>query len=178
MENKFSTHPSYPSIGYGQGIFVNSEHKGKGNFDDLVNYLENKKGPVLDIACGSGEFISLLLSKNPNIECYGITMSLDEVQYNIKNNRKVLPIDMRDMSSISNIKFESIVIWCSFQYVTPEEQDLVAEQIYNMLTPNGRFYNIYDQPPANWSPKDKKFKEVSLNIRVQGALRVFEKHGV
>jgi ubiquinone/menaquinone biosynthesis C-methylase UbiE len=59
---QYSIYPGYPKIEFANKLFINSEHKGTNNFDKLIQKIGKTDCKILDLACGSGEFIELLIN--------------------------------------------------------------------------------------------------------------------
>ena len=103
----------------------------------VINYLNIKKNSrILDIGCGTGNFLSILEKKNKNLKLYGIDISKEMLK--IAETR--LKSSTLLINSAEEIKFKN-----EFDYVFSTEafhhfsnQEKAVKNFYNALKKNGK----------------------------------------
>ena len=114
-----------------------------GDKEAYLSYLPyvKKKGKVLELASGNGDFALLLKENDYDIIASDISKEMKEVAINKGYSGQYLILDMRDF--ILEEKFETIVcINDSFNYLKPEELDSYFDNIAKHLKEKGEF--IFD----------------------------------
>lgn len=134
--NKFTTNPKNQDL----KIYDEDEtadrltYWGRNNaWNEILMFVNNKKGKILDIACGNGLNIKELEIHNPKVEFYGCDISQKLINIAIKDNlispKKLKCIDATQMNYGVNYFDYSFSIG-SLEHFTEEGLDKVIRNIY------------------------------------------------
>jgi len=151
----------------------------KDDLDFYAQYAKLTKGPILELASGTGR-VSLYLAEKTKrpIECIELSAEMLEIfndklnttHVHLKNYINIHNIDMSGFN-INNL-FEFIIIpWRALQWLPVQEKTInCLKCVYNHLTNNGLFIfdifkpRIYDE---NWIGKeDVSFDIINENYRI------------
>ncbi|MDI9414116.1 MAG: class I SAM-dependent methyltransferase [Bacillota bacterium] len=108
-----------------------------------VNLAKEKKGKVLDLACGSGRLLPFLLEAG--LEVYALDLSpemIERARLKLGNKAAEVRFFVDDMRQFSfKEKFDTIVIpYCSFMYLHNDSDRLeVFQRCYDHLESGGNF---------------------------------------
>jgi SAM-dependent methyltransferase len=151
----------------------------KDDLDFYVEYANKTKGPILELASGTGR-VSLYLAQKTHrpLECIELSESMIEkfehkLKTSYKNLQNKINIHNIDMSNFYlHKKFEYIIIpWRSLQFLPEEKQTISCLKcIYEHLADNGLFVFEIFRPKnydENWIGKE----EISYDI-VDGTKRI------
>ena len=97
-----------------------------------------KYNNILDIGCGTGELLALLLRDNPSIKCYGIDFSpnmLEMARTKLPNRVELKEGDAEELPYHDN-QFDLVVMSFTFQYLINPQA--ILEEVYRVLKKNGR----------------------------------------
>jgi len=105
---------------------------------EVVEFLKNKKGKILDLGCGCGRH----LIKNQNLRFYGVDFSEEMIKF-AKINAKKKQIKAEFLvSSLGNLGFENdffdsaIYIAALHCVVLKEERENSLKELFRVLKPN------------------------------------------
>ena len=105
---------------------------------EVINFLKNKKGKILDLGCGSGRH----LIKNPNLKFYGVDFSEQMIKFAKMNaNKKQIKAEFL-VSSLGNLSFKNnffdsaIFIAALHCVVSKEERENSLKELLRVLKPN------------------------------------------
>jgi SAM-dependent methyltransferase len=151
----------------------------KDDLDFYVEYANKTKGPILELASGTGR-VSLYLAQKTyrSLECIELSESMikkfeNKLKTSYKNLQNKINIHAIDMSNFQlHKKFEYIIIpWRSLQCLIEEKQAInCLKCIYEHLTDSGLFVFEIFRPKnydENWLGKE----EISYDI-VDGTKRI------
>lgn len=108
----------------------------------LVNSLAQKKGNLLDIGCGTGEFLKKV--KNNAWECDGVEPNSSARKLALKKNLSVFS----SLEELPEVKYDVITLWHVLEHLPNLKQSI--QNIESLLKPNGVLiiavpnYNSYD----------------------------------
>jgi len=97
----------------------------------IGKYFDNNSGKILDIGCGTGEFLQIM--KKYNWDISGVDTS-DKARKIVKSKLNIHVKDPKDWIN-SNEKFDVITCWHSLEHV--HEPWLYLEKIKKILNPGG-----------------------------------------
>ncbi len=143
----------------------------------LINNYSNKSKTILDIGCGTGDFIK---------ECKNNDWEVVGIEPNSKAKEIGLTKDLVIFSSIDDIieqKFDIITMWHVLEHVT--DLDDTINKIKNMLTENGTliiavpnyksydasyyksFWAAYDVPRHVWHFSKNSIKKIFKKFKME-----------
>lgn len=102
---------------------------------EYLNYFQQSKR-VLDIGCGRGEFIELLLQQGINAQ--GIDINEEMVEYCQERGFEVSNIDANQfLSNITEPTYDAIIMAQVIEHLTFNEYSYLLKQIHRVLRPGG-----------------------------------------
>lgn len=140
LKDFHSKHPSCSSNAFAFG----STKDGLNSYQLLIETLKNKKGDLLDLACGDGFLLDLFAGHRKTAETlYGIDMSVGElnVAWSLESLRRpqILQGNARALPFASET-FEAVTCHMAFMLM-PQVHEIIAE-IHRVLQPGGIFAAI------------------------------------
>lgn len=150
-----------------------SKYKKK-QYDDLKEFLKNKKGKILDLACGSGRnFI-----KKPGLDFYGVDFSEKMIELAKKNaKKKDIEVELFKASA-SKLPFEdnffdnAIYIAALHCIEKEENRKKSLEELYRVLKPKG------EAMITVWSKNHKKVEKYLEKSSSKNAWIPWKREGV
>jgi tRNA (uracil-5-)-methyltransferase TRM9 len=132
---------------------------------EVVEFLENKNGKILDLGCGSGRnFVD-----NKNLEIYGIDFSEKLLEFAKKRNYVELKKGEGDKIPYDDNFFDSIICFSVLHCIdSAEKRKKTAEELFRVLKPGSELLiSVW----GRGSPRVKnKKKEDSVNWNVGGII--------
>ncbi|HKJ06702.1 MAG TPA: class I SAM-dependent methyltransferase [Flavobacteriaceae bacterium] len=139
----------------------------------LINSLKTSEKEILDIGCGTGDF--LLKCKNNNWSIYGVEPNAKAKQISI-SKLKNTSLFFENIEEINNIKFDVITMWHVLEHVPNLENYITT--IKKLLKPNGvlivavpnyksydaqhykNFWAAFDVPRHRWHFSKKSIQKL------------------
>ena len=113
-------------------------------YDPYLDYLIKKSLSCLEIGCGVGSNLPLLLKANPNIHYTGIDISPEAInaansKYHQHKNANFLLMDAASitLNAKYDLIFSKLVLW-SVGSALPA----ILREVYRLLVPSGTFYAL------------------------------------
>lgn len=103
---------------------------------EFANYIADRKLSILDIGCGTGDFVALANNKGHN--AIGIDLDTEAIQVGISHWRtnKLLPVDIDDYFGCnSNLTFDAITLFGVIEHV--EEPSVLITKVKDHLYDRG-----------------------------------------
>ena len=131
-------------------------YKSIGNIEGNLNYYHIKKSEILkkelgyqpkkilDLGCGVGTMLRLLIENFQESSFYAHDESKKSMNYIKKNFPKVNCLDNLE----TNEKFDLIFLSVVVHHVKSADRDALFKNIYNLLNPNGAMF-IFEHNPYN-----------------------------
>jgi len=98
---------------------------------NLIDYCNGEKGKILDIGCGTGDFLAYCKTKNWNV--LGLEPDSDARSIALKNKVMAHPLDY--IKSIENESIDVITMWHVLEHVYHLNDDI--KEFKRILKPNG-----------------------------------------
>ena len=151
----------------------------------LINHYSNQEKKILDIGCGTGEF--LIHAKNKNWKTVGVEVN-DQARQKASNKK----IDtFRSLDNLDNQKFDVITLWHVLEHL-PNLEDQILK-IKSLLEKNGtliiavpnyksydakyykQYWAAYDTPRHLWHFSQKAIKTIFAeeNLIVKDTLPMY-----
>ena len=122
---------------------------GRNSYEWLAEIVPNNKGlRVLDLACGSGTLLKILLDRNQNLNLKGIDMCPEELKL-AKNLLKNSGVDLIESKAqnLTAINDNSIdIVLCHWALTLMDPIAPVLNEVRRILTSEGRFAALVDGP--------------------------------
>lgn len=151
----------------------------------LINHYTNQEKKLLDIGCGTGEF--LIHAKNKNWETVGVEVNNQARQK--ASNKKI--DTFKSLDNLNNQKFDVITLWHVLEHL-PNLEDQILK-IKSLLEKNGtliiavpnyksydakyykQFWAAYDTPRHLWHFSQKAIKTIfaEKNLIVKDTLPMY-----
>jgi ubiquinone/menaquinone biosynthesis C-methylase UbiE len=141
-----------PLLGFHYGFYekgIKNWEEAAINMNDLVGrllHLDNKKGQIIDLGCGSGSTLAFLALKYPNIKFHGITLASSEANF-AKNLQKEKNLDNIEITlgnfvrtNYSNGRFDGIYALESFCYAKDKIE--LLDEMKRLLKSGGKLVII------------------------------------
>ncbi|EDP73650.1 class I SAM-dependent methyltransferase, partial [Hydrogenivirga sp. 128-5-R1-1] len=101
-----------------------------------LNYLKPSTNPVLDIGCGRGEFLKLLLEKGINV--LGIEIDENLVEILKSQDLPVVKSDAIEFLQNTQQTFSNITAFHVIEHLSEENQQKLIKLSYEKLEPDGK----------------------------------------
>lgn len=119
----------------------------KRNFSSKIKRDERINYKALDLGCGWGNNLKFL--KDEGFNAYGIDFSqkaVDALKPEFKENVQVMNFSRLDFEDNS---FDIIIDRSAVQHNSKKDIELIFNEVYRVLKPNGRFYSIMAKTKNN-----------------------------
>lgn len=104
-------------------------------------YFNNAPGTVLEIGCGRGFFLELLI--NEGIDAYGLDASEETVRYCTEKDLRVVCDDaIKHLSSLPSASLGGIFCGHVIEHIQPQQAVIFIDESYRVLKPDGNFVII------------------------------------
>lgn len=112
----------------------------------MISLLDLKPGMrVLELGCGPGYALNLMLKLDLGLKIYGIDHSDSMIQQTKKNtkNDKTITLHHGDISSVKTLNVQFDRICCSNVHQFWNDESSVLKNLFNLLLPDGRLVITY-----------------------------------
>jgi ubiquinone/menaquinone biosynthesis C-methylase UbiE len=136
-------HKKYPSCS-SNGFIHGFTEKGLHSYALLVDFLQDTRGALLDVACGDGFLLEMFFQQRQSAqELFGIDMSVGELEVAWQNEHlpktHVLRGNARELP-FADRTFESVT--CHMAFMLMPKVDEIAAEIHRVLQPGGHFVAV------------------------------------
>lgn len=138
--------------------------------EEVIKFLKNKKGKILDLGCGSGRN----LIANPNIQYYGVDFSEEMLKLAEKNAKEKKADAVFFKSDFNKLPFEdnffdaAIFISTLHCIETAKDRKSALKELYRVMKKNsGALITVWDKNTNN-KIKNSKAKEYFVNWQNKG----------
>lgn len=118
----------------------------------ICQTVSKHKANILEIGCGPGNITKYLLSKRPDLNCFGIDMAPNMIELAKANNptANFALMDCRDISQL-NSTYDAIVCGFCLPYISVSDSEKLLADCYQLLNNKGLLYISFVEGDPNMS---------------------------
>ncbi|MCF6223508.1 MAG: class I SAM-dependent methyltransferase [Flavobacteriaceae bacterium] len=147
----------------------------------LINALNSESKTILDIGCGTGDFLESCIKNGWNIN--GIEPNEGARNLAVKKTEVSIYVDIEEILNLNDVKFDVITMWHVLEHIPnlkeyivilnkllkPKGTLIIAVPNYKSYdaTYYGRFWAAYDVPRHLWHFSQKSIKLLFNKINLQ-----------
>ena len=121
-------------------------------YDFIVSALNKPNSKILEIGCGPGNITKYLLSKQPDLDIFGIDIAPKMIELAEKNNPRAhfAIMDIREIGKIKT-KYDGIICGFCLPYLSQTDSEKLIFDTHNLLNGNGLIYLSFVEGDPNKS---------------------------
>lgn len=121
-------------------------------YDFICSSLNKPNSKILEIGCGPGNITKYILSKQPNLDIFGIDIAPNMIELAKGNNPKAsfAIMDSREISKIET-KYDAIICGFCLPYLSQTDSENLIFDAKNLLNDSGLIYISFVEGDPNKS---------------------------
>ena len=147
---------------------------------DLIPFEPEDTFSVVDLGCGTGEFLAMLLKRFTNAEAIGLDISAEMLEVAAKkishagDRVRFQQHDLNEVTSGEPGQTDLVVAFSALHHLPDERKRTIYEEIFSLLRPNGHLF-LAD---AMFVPYDSDLWRLGRKREVNQRIKRLEESGV